>query len=1330
MKVSKIRHTKVAVRGGENSGGFLYRNPVLGKYDKNLNLEKHINQQIQAADALARGNKYNAKKPENQNNKEKLIATAEAWEKKRKNVIKHTQSGIENQNLVIQPMISNSDDSKEAILAPSSVKNAIKEKQIKKRDKKDAFRQFFFDFAVLDKKEREDMLRKLRRLLLLYFYGEKEIMDMADDDFDVWKNHNEKKSCDDFFVTYEFKNNDTSDESVDDESGKTLKDVVRDENIKRFRDSATFVKKELESGNTNNLFFNDESLNMFWIEHIESSIERIFNHDKRINSDFKLRLGYLSEKVWKDIINYLSIKYIAVGKTVYHTAMSNINTFDKDGVMRLGIVDKEYIDGISSFEFENIKAEESFQRELSMYISFAARHLADATIERGEDREDILVLSSRKIDTFMEFNKKDEKGRALKDENDKNIKYMARVLKDDADRNILQFFGGKSRWIDAEKNLDSFEELKSEDIGRELVNEAAGILYDLRNKNFHFADSVSTENNKENKAIDILFKNDIKEYDIVMKDKMYSNNVPMFYKEDDIRKLIDSLYGSYSERASQIPSFNNIVKRNKLDEFLSEKKYHINTPFADKVKDNWKKAIYYVLKEIYYNSFICSDEAKGLFLKSLQDLKNPDYDSNFNIMAVNDFIRRIKGNYDYETKRSIGGITGYSLSEICQIIMTEFNQQNSNNKKKKSAKVKDKNKDSYPHYRDLLYKAIESAFIKYLKNHKNLYEFLRNPIYREDFATNLPRELFLKKMEGCKIKRFDNLIKDAAGDTKLESWYVLGMMLTPKQLNQLSGIVKNYIGYKKDVLRRAKQTGNEIRGSFARDKELSVALMILEMCLQLSGRTSNKCEDYFENEDEYARYIAKFLDFDNLSKDYSISPAIALREYCVQNDISLFYDGSNPIMDRNIIYSKIYGSGEVLAKIFEDNKVTHDEIIKLMKTEKEENFVNYKKNGRVSNIEEVKSVRQYQNQKNHVQLRDLVDYAEIVDELLGQLIKWSYLRERDLMYFQLGFHYACLHNNSEKHEAYKTISFEDKKIEGAILYQIVAMNTFGMPLYFKRKNKKTKEFQEDYKAGCDNVQYSQKLNNAFASYSIEMYGKDDYLYNAGLDLFEVLDEHESIIKLRNYIEHFHYYYDALKGENRSLLELYSEVFDRFFTYDMKYHKNVPNVLYNILLEHFVNARFDYLKGSKKMDKGTSKDCALIQIKKSYGICLELLKYKFKDKDEDVTVTIPARDERFIRNVAKLLNYPNVDVEVGYYKDQPKEERKNKKKAGGKNSNSNSNYSNKNSNNSNSNYSNKNSNNRSNNNCNNKKGVENNYRNPDEDFTYNPFKEFFEKLNEK
>ena len=68
-------------------------------------------------------------------------------------------------------------------------------------------------------------------------------------------------------------------------------------------------------------------------------------------------------------------------------------------------------------------------------------------------------------------------------------------------------------------------------------------------------------------------------------------------------------------------------------------------------------------------------------------------------------------------------------------------------------------------------------------------------------------------------------------------------------------------------------------------------------------------------------------------------------------------------------------------------------------------------------------------------------------------------------------------------------------------------------------------------------------------------------------MFQYMEEEEEIRKTRNYIDHFKYYANM----DRSLLELYGEIFDRFFIYDLKLKKSVSFVFKNILKKYAVIA---------------------------------------------------------------------------------------------------------------------------------------------------------------
>ena len=266
----------------------------------------------------------------------------------------------------------------------------------------------------------------------------------------------------------------------------------------------------------------------------------------------------------------------------------------------------------------------------------------------------------------------------------------------------------------------------------------------------------------------------------------------------------------------------------------------------------------------------------------------------------------------------------------------------------------------------------------------------------------------------------------------------------------------------------------------------------------------------------------------------------ALVDFSNEEQSDLYVDPKNPKVNRNIVHSKLFAADLILRDIVEP--VSKDNIEEFYDQKAE--IVYCKIKGKDITAEEQKAVLKYQKLKNRVELRDIVEYGEIINELLGQLINWSFMRERDLLYFQLGFHYNCLRNNSEKKEAYQKIEVNGDSIKDAILYQIIGMYVNGVAVYAPD------EKGDILKEQCTKGGAGGKIS-AFNRYS-EYLGLDKLtLYNAGLEIFEVVAEHDDIINLRNGIDHFKYYL----GDYRSMLSIYSEVFDRFFTYDFKNFKS-------------------------------------------------------------------------------------------------------------------------------------------------------------------------------
>ena len=152
------------------------------------------------------------------------------------------------------------------------------------------------------------------------------------------------------------------------------------------------------------------------------------------------------------------------------------------------------------------------------------------------------------------------------------------------------------------------------------------------------------------------------------------------------------------------------------------------------------------------------------------------------------------------------------------------------------------------------------------------------------------------------------------------------------------------------------------------------------------------------------------------------------------------------------------------------------------------------------------------------------------------------------------------------------------------------------------------------------------------------------IYLEGLELFENTDEHDNIIKTRNYIEHFKYFIRS----DRSMIDLYSEVYDRFFRHDYKLKKSVPTVLINILARNFMDAYIYMELGCKTVGTKKTQEHKATQIAfTDKGIESTALTYTIqpdpisKDnekKEEKKKEEIPAHSEIFLHQFRSILEY--------------------------------------------------------------------------------------------
>ena len=1085
---------------------------------------------------------------------------------------------VRNQNMIVQPQ-------GDRFLFPQ-VSDKEKKTVTNKNVEKEGVNEFLLNYANLDDEKRAEILRKLRRILDVYFsapnHYEKDMEITLSDNidkekFNVWKKYECGKKVTGLFVNIPDvlmkaeAENIKLDAVVEKRERKILADRVRRQNIICYR----YTRAVVEKYNSNeSLFFENDAINQYWIHHIENAVERILKNCKA-GKLFKLRKGYLAEKVWKDAINLISIKYIALGKAVYNFALDDIWKDKKDKKDKeLGIVDERIRNGITSFDYEMIKAYENLQRELAVDIAFSVNNLARAVCDMSnlKDRESDFLLW-----------KKEDIADKLKNKDD-----MASVSA------VLQFFGGKSSW-DINIFKEAYKGKNKYNYEVRFIDDLRKAIYCARNENFHFKTALVNNEKWNTELFGKIFERECEFCLNVEKDRFYSNNLYMFYPVSELRNMLDQLYSRSVSRAAQVPSYNSVFIRKNFPEDITNVLRYQKPGYDADTLGKWYSACYYLLKEIYYNSFLQSDKALQLFEKSVKTLSWDDEEQK---RAVDNFK-----NHFSDIKSACT-----SLAQVCQIYMTEYNQQNNQIKKVRSSNDSIFDKPIYHHYKVLLKKAIANAFAAYLKYNKNLFGFIGKP-FKANEIRKIDKERFLPDWTSTK---YESLCIEVSGSQELQKWYIVGKFLNARSLNLMAGSMRSYIQYVTDIKRRAASIGNELHVSVQDVEKVEKWVQVIEVCSLLAFRTSNQFEDYFNDKDDYARYLKSYVDFSNadMPSEYS-----ALVDFSNEEQSDLYVDPKNPKVNRNIVHSKLFAADHILRDIVEP--VSKDNIEEFYDQKAE--IVYCKIKGKDITAEEQKAVLKYQKLKNRVELRDIVEYGEIINELLGQLINWSFMRERDLLYFQLGFHYNCLRNNSEKKEAYQKIEVNGDSIKDAILYQIIGMYVNGVAVYAPD------EKGDILKEQCTKGGAGGKIS-AFNRYS-EYLGLDKLtLYNAGLEIFEVVAEHDDIINLRNGIDHFKYYL----GDYRSMLSIYSEVFDRFFTYDIKYQKNVLNLLQNILLRHNVIVEPVLESGFKTIGKQTTSG-AKLSIR---SIKSDTFQYKVKGG----SLITDAKDERYLKTIRKILYY--------------------------------------------------------------------------------------------
>ena len=1091
---------------------------------------------------------------------------------------------------------------------------------------------FYFDFikeyASKDTAGREEMLIHFRQLIILYYSGTEAYHLSIGSDVGAWTfgsslpdvadNFNdeaatlinecqlqqaEKDKCTKKrntlannqknyrFGSPEFKNLDNqkkdcetaiaSCNSAIKEAKKKIKELLSDTICNNYRSA---IKTEGLSDS-----------DIFWIGFIQGTAEKLFEKTRSYTS-YKISTKYLYEVTFNEWLSFIALKVIDMGKAVYHFAMPDCSDIRSGKEIKAGKIQPLFEEGITSFDYERIKAKETITREFAVHATYASGIFSN-TVANAEYR--------LRTET-------DAKGHTLSFEDSLQYKEenWEQALVPDAKKKLLMFFGGQSKWN--ETDITAKSDLEMTLAFQEMIKV-------IRNSNYHYAGSIASPKEESIAVMRILFDKEFSELGRILREKYYSNNVPVYYAVSDIDKLMSFLYTGESKREAQIPSFGNILKKKEMPTFVQKNiagsllaKYNVQE------LEKFRSALYFVLKEIYYYGFLKETNIKERFLtflsKSKDSAKNPD--------AYDNFQRRIK---DLNESCSFG--------EICQMLMTDYNQQNQGNYKVKSQIQEEKDRKSdkghkYEHFKMLLYVTIQGAFTDYLEEKKDVFAFLKTPDLKEHFFESNAASTFTSSWNADIFNETKQILSE---DPYCLSWYALAHLLSPKQLNHLQGDIRSYIQFVGEINKREKSVFGKERDTRLVDTigDYEKILKVLEFVMTFIGKTSNELTDYFADADDYAKHLYSYVGYatkkeekNNATLSAFCEKQIVQKGVTLTDKIGIYHDGTNPIINNNVVKAMMYGNEAILSEAISkvSGDLIHGDVVSYFRLKKELEKVFEK--GECTNQEEQAKLREFQSLKNKVELYDIAVFTDIINDYMGELVNMAYLRERDLMYYQLGYHYLR-QEYATVEEKYKTISGKNINItSGALLYQITAMYSYDLPIIYKE--------EDNYKYSTDG-----KIVRFVKRYCQEDLEDYDNVYYSGLELFEQRSEHDNLHLFRNEIDHLKYFISAKK----SILDMYSKVYNGFFSYDTKLKKSVSYIFTNILAKYFVIADTKII--ARQID---GRRFAALSISEMSS---DMFNYKgrekIKDKNgnekiKDITYSLPVRSDDFLKDVRKLVEY--------------------------------------------------------------------------------------------
>lgn len=923
---------------------------------------------------------------------------------------------------------------------------------------------------------------------------------------------------------------------------------------------------------------------LYWSAYIKAFVEKNYVKTQKTLSEAECTSIRMMTACWKEILRFLCGKYMDIGKAVYHFAMPEDLSPMKPVVY--GQVRKGYRQGISSFDYETIKAGDTLKRSIAVVTVSAVHNFSGSVI----DEQRRVQYQEKMIHTGADANLEDIF--FIKEE------VLEAIRKDNVVKQILRYFGGRSCVQESVRT-------QLEKAPMALVWEILDHLKRIRNRNFHYA--AGADNKIDYRYAQLLWNNEITVYGQRICERYYKKMVSLFYREDHIRNLVTALYSHTMAVEAQVPNFSAIWNESDTTLLARSLCNHWNQNVQK--QQRFEEALQFLLKEIYVRDFSVNEEAGRYFLNAVsrhveqagvQLEEQWSREAKQHLNAAEDFKRYVDQTVKILRETEGDGLPQGEIrfSKLCQFVVTEYCQQNQGKKED----------EIYKHFKLLLNHCTKQAFLTFIEKE---YAFIMTPEDRNiekgiNYLKNIEIQVPIREMENSDHR---DLLYD---------WFVYAHFVHPAQLEALIRQFKGYIQYRESILRRMEYAGQLTQGDIEQyRKELESGqirsakeiVQVLGFVQQLAGRLTSTFDDYYDDKEAYARYMAQYID---LSQEKGETAYDKLRSFCREAlgtgfAVDIYAEGEKPRLLRHVEWSRMYAGGD--EALHQYRKITREEIQDYYRDKEEVRRI--VSNGHCETLDQQKMVLEHRKLASRIKLEDVTSIYHAIYELLGQLVSMSYLRERDEMYLLLGFYYMALQaercSTSQDNgwgEIMDSLEFRNYHVEqGLVLYQVLGVFDFGTKLlcYDEEKGKWNRE-------------------NGSTSLKIMKFNKMHRKSLAcALRLFEDDKYSTEIAALRNYVDHFKYYADHKK----SIVDLYAQFFAKFFGYSTKLRKNLLFLFSNVLEEYAVESKLTLNEDEKQNT--------------SISVVAKSQKHNYKLRQGGF-VRLDARSTVFVETLKKELEY--------------------------------------------------------------------------------------------